>query len=335
MRSSGNWRSQGALTALWLAALWLALAGLPLVLACLPASAQESRVEAPSAESSSPTPPPRREIEFIRELGAYYTSVAVQIPLADEPVTEGSDMSEGEVYRRLFAASARPSALLLEASIYPMPLLGTHLKKHSPDFYDTRWLGVDVVPAVTAGFQEPWALSAFVGADMRFTRPGEAARDTNRGYMGYLMSVGNRHIRDNVMIDDDWLEFEWKMKGERIFVADRLTWSFRVGGRWHGHPEIRDTVYLGISRSDTNYGLPLLRWLNNTQVTLTTEFSQKDFEFLRQEVIFGKKLPMSRWFSALQFDIGVIHEQRGKYTGQLGAESAGGTTFVFRPGLEF
>lgn len=285
----------------------------------------------------APLPPAKqgREIELIRELGAYYTSIAVQIPLADAPLAEGGDVGEMEVYRRLFEASASPSALLLEASVYPMPLLGTHLKKHSPDFYDTRWLGVDIVPAVTAGFQEPWALAAFVGADMRFTRPGEAERDTNRGYMGYLVSVGNRHIRDNVMIDDDWFELEWKMKGERIFVADRLTWSFRVGTRWHANADIRDTVYLGISRSDTNYGSPMLRWLNNTEVRLTTEFSQRDFDFLRQEIIFGKKIPLAHWFSALQFDVGVIHEQRGKYTGQLGAQSAGGTTFIFRPGLEF
>ena len=291
----------------------------------------------PAAERMAPADrtAPRREIELIRELGAYYTSIAVQIPLADSPVADGSDVGEMEVYRRLFAASARPSALLLEASVYPMPLLGTYLKKHSPDFYDTRWLGVDIVPAVTAGFQEPWALAAFVGADMRFTRPGEAERDTNRGYMGYLVSVGNRHIRDNVMIDDDWLEFEWKMKGERIFVADRLTWSFRVGARWHGNADIRDTVYLGISRSDTNYGSPMLRWLNNTEVKLTSEFSRDDFEFLRQEIIFGKKIPLARWFSALQFDVGVIHEQRAKYTGQLGTQSSGGTTFIFRPGLEF
>lgn len=279
--------------------------------------------------------PAGRSVELIRELGAYYTSLAIQIPLADAPSTEGGDMSELEVYRRLFAASTRPTALLFEASVYPMPLLGTYLKKHSPNFYDTRFLSVDVIPAVTAGFQEPWALSAFLGADMRFTRPGEEIRDTNRGYMGYLVSVGNRHIRDNVMIDDDWVEFEWKMKGERIFVADRLTWSFRVGGRWHGHPDIADTVYLGVSRSDTNYQAPMLRWLNNTQVTLTSEFAQDDFGFLRQEVIFGKKLPMSRWLSAIQLDVGLIHEQRSKYTGRLGAESTSGTTFILRPNLEF
>lgn len=272
---------------------------------------------------------------MIREFGAYYASLAVQIPLVETPAEDGATMSELEVYRRLFVASARPSVLLIEASVYPMPLLGTWLKRHSPGFYDTRVGGIDIVPAVTAGFQEPWAIAAFVGSDMRFSRPGEERRDTNRGYMGYLLAAGDRHIKDNRLIDDDWLEFEWKMKGERIFVGERLLWSFRAGARWHGNADVADTVYLGIGRSDTNYQLPILAWLNNTNVALTTEFDQQGLGFLRQEVIVGKKFPLRRYFSAVQIDAGVIFEKRSKYRGALAEEGSGGTTLVLRPNLEF
>ncbi|MDF3822722.1 hypothetical protein P3G55_22680, partial [Leptospira sp. 96542] len=39
----------------------------------------------------------------------------------------------------------------------------------------------------------------------------------HRGYMGYLLSCGAQHIHNNVLIDDNWCELEWKLKGERTF----------------------------------------------------------------------------------------------------------------------
>jgi len=278
-----------------------------------------------------------KQTEILWELSPYYTSVAALIPLGNEVQSLASEtMTEAEVYSALLAKSTRPSILLLEASVYPMPWLGTQLRRESPDSYADDDRKFKLIPALTAGFQEPWALSAFVGSDIVFFRPGQATKESNRGYMGYLISVGNRHIVNNWMIDDDWVELEWKMKGERIFNEDRLSWSFRVGGRFHQQPEIGDTIYFGISRSDLDINAPLLSWLSNTKVNLLTEILQDSGKFSRQEIIFGKKIPVkSAWMAAWQIEFGAIYDAERKYSGTLAELAENGTTFILRPNIEF
>ena len=39
-------------------------------------------------------------------------------------------------------------------------------------------------------------MSAFFGSQMKFTRPEETERSTNRGYIGYLVSAGTKHIKE-------------------------------------------------------------------------------------------------------------------------------------------
>lgn len=278
-----------------------------------------------------------KQTEVLWELSPYYTSVGLLVPLGNSLQTLANEaMGEAEVYGELFAKSGSPDVFLLEASIYPMPWLGTELRKNSPGLYGRDARGANLIPALTAGFQEPWAVSAFLGNDLLFVRPGQAVKETNRGFMGYLLTYGNKHIANNRMFDDDWLEFEWKMKGERIFNDDRLSWSFRLGARFHRHPDIADTLYLGISRSSLDFNAPMLSWLHNTKINLLTEFVQDSSRFSRQEIIFGKKLPArSRWLAAWQIEVGAIYDSRNKYRGALSQQTEKGTTFVLRPNIEF
>lgn len=276
--------------------------------------------------------------EFSYELDLYYSNVAVEIPLTGTPVPNGGSMTEWEVYKTLFKDSLHPRLLLLEASVYPMPVLGTYVKEHSPNTYDNFTLGdtdLNLLEGLTAGFQEPWAVSAFIGSSMSFTREGKKSTGTNKGYMGYLVSYGAKHIRQNVLIDDDWWEFEWKLKGERAFEDEDLTWSFRVGTKSHGHPDIADTLYFGGRRSNLDYKASWLGWLENSSFEWMTELAQEDLQFLRQELVIGKRFPMKdkRWAFAL--DIGVIYEKDAKYTGTLYDPTADNVTLVFRPNIVF
>jgi len=187
---------------------------------------------------------------------------------------------------------------------------------------------------VTAGFQEPWAVSAFFGSQMKFTRPGEGERETNRGYVGYLLSGGTKHIKNNVQIDDNWIELEAKMKGERVFKEDRLDWSFRIGGKLNGNHDIANTIYLGLRRSNLDFKRTFLSFLDNSRIDLFTEFGS-DGSLLRQEVIFGKKFPLESRRMAWELDFGVIYERAAKYSGELAPLARNSLTVVFRPNLVF
>lgn len=295
------------------------LACLVLCLAAAAAAAQEKAAGRPAPE-------------VVTEYGAYYSSIAYFIPISDEQFPDGGKLDESDVYRQLFERSWRPNVVAFEASIYPMPIAGVWLRKEYPDFYERR---PSLVQAVTAGFQEPWAVSAFFGSQMKFTRPEEGERETNRGYVGYLLSAGAKHIKSNVLIDDNWLELEAKMKGERIFKENRLDWSFRVGGRYHGHKDIADTLHFGMRRSNLDFRLRALSWLDNSRVDLFTEFSARGGDLVRQEVIFGKKYPLTGMQLALELDFGVIYERASKYSGDLAPLARTAFTLVFRPNIVF
>jgi hypothetical protein len=276
--------------------------------------------------------------EFGYELDLYYTNVSVEIPLTDQPMPNGGWLSEREVYRRLFKESLRPQLLLLEASVYPMPVLGTHIKEHSPETYDNFTIGggdLNLLDGLTAGFQEPWAISAFVGSGMKFSRDDKKNKGVNKGYMGYLASFGAKHIHQNVLIDDDWWEVEWKLKGERSFEDEDLTWSFRLGFKTHGNPEIADTLYFGSRRTNLDYKTSWLGWLNNSSFEWLTELSRDNLSFLRQDLVIGKRFPSKDHKWAFALDVGLVYEKDSKYTGSLFDPDADDLTIVFRPNIVF
>ncbi|MDF3821403.1 hypothetical protein P3G55_15980 [Leptospira sp. 96542] len=290
-------------------------------------------------DSTPPEPPPR--VIFHYELDAYYSNVGADIALSDADEPNGGHLEETEVYRRLFNDSFRPRLFLLEASVNPMPVLGTWYKRNHPNGYDNYDVGsaggnnFNLIDGVTAGFQEPWAISAFLGSSMKFRREGEDEKQSNRGYMGYLLSCGAQHIHNNVLIDDNWCELEWKLKGERTFREEELSWSFRVGLKEHGNPDIRDLFYVGLRRTNLSYSSRLLSFLNNANVELLTEFARDDGHLMRQQIIFGRNFPLPRYRVALALDVGLIYENRRKYSGQLADADADELTFVFRPNIKF
>lgn len=294
---------------------------------------------APAAESADAQTSARTE--FLWELDPYYSSIGLEIPLSRDALPDGEELREIQVYRELFRQSLRPRIMMLEGSVYPLPAAGAWLKSNHPDVYDDFDIGhlgdnqLNVLDGITAGFQEPWAISLFVGSAMRFSRKEEAADTRNRAYMGYLVSAGKKHIRNNTLIDDDWWEFEWKLKGERNLNDEELSWSFRAGIKNHGNPDIVDVAFVGLRRSNLDFDGPLLGIVANSNIELLTEVDQHSMRFLRQELTIGKKFPLPRQRFALSLDIGFIYEDEAKYRGTLVDPDADAFTLVFRPNIAF
>lgn len=268
------------------------------------------------------------------ELDPYYSNVALTTSLSDAPIPEVSATGELTLYDRLFNADWLPQFALVEASVNPLPWLGVYVKEHHRALYDDTEVtdGVNLVQAVTEGFEEPYALSLFLGNVVRFVQPGATAAAENRGYIGYLASVGNRHIHNNEMVDDDWLELEWKFKGDQAFAARRLSWSFRAGAKFHDHPDIADVFYLGLRREHVAAGGA--EWLANTDIEYTLELDRDGLGAVKQELFLDRNWPLP-WGGtrALSFGIGVVVEN-GKYRGSL-AEGEDDVRLILRPGFSF
>lgn len=197
--------------------------------------AYAANADAPVQNNSAVTTPPislvdeGSKVETLWELDPYYTNVGVSIPLTHKPIPTIRSTSESVIYRELIQGSLIPRYMLVEASVYPMPLLGTYLKGHHPNFYGQerfgRYSNVNIIESATVGFQEPWALSVFFGNIAEVVRPGENRKGSNIGYAGYLVSAGSKHIKSNDIIDDHWLELEWKIKGKVDYPDEKLVVS--------------------------------------------------------------------------------------------------------------
>jgi len=311
----------------------------------LPGGTPPAAVPSPtgSAVVAAPAPAPgagqpQAESELVWEWDAYYTNVSLHIPLTDKPIPEVSGTNEFEVYGKLFVDSLVPKFMLVEAAVMPMPLVGVASKRYAPDFYRGFNVGsgdLNLLEAITAGFQEPYAFSVFFGDMVSFVRPGENKVATNKGYMGYMASYSNEHIKRNVMIPDHNVEAEWKMKGERVFKDDRLSWSFRVGAKVHQNPDITNTYYMGIRRNNLDYQAGLFSFITNSDLDFRWDFSAKDGSPLRQQYIVGKKFPINRWHVAVRMDVGLIWEDPAMYSGPLKNKDTHNLSAVIRPNIEF
>lgn len=335
----------------------IAVVPLFLIVSALPARAAENQTDsgkktaettpvatdvaaAPSTAVPTVTPAAKNDagMEFVWELDPYYSDVSLHFPLTDTPIPEMTGANELEVYRKLFIDSLIPRYMLVEAAVFPMPLLGVALKEYQRDFYRGFNIGssdLNLLEAVTAGFQEPYAFSIFLGDMVSFVKPGQEKISSNKGYMGYMISYSNQHIKRNVLIPDHNVEIEWKMKGERIFKEDKLSWSFRVGSKIHENPDIANTLYIGFRRSNLDFSADFLSYLNNSAIDFRWDFAAKDGRFLRQEYVIGKKFPIKKWGVAFKMDIGVIWEDSAKYTGALRDKDFQNVTAVIRPNIEF
>lgn len=276
--------------------------------------------------------------EFDYQLDAYYTAADYYVSLTSSPIPFVPFTSEKDLYKKLFLSSPVPRFLLLEASVNPLPCLGVYLKRQAPAFYEDMQASGDfnLIQSVTTGFEEPAALSLFLGNIVNFKPVRKKQFGEGKGHTGYLISAGNHHIQRNDMFKDDWIETEWKVRGDRILKDLKLGWSFRVGAKFHGHREVRDVYYLGLRRSRTDYAeRRLWDWAKNSGFLYKMDFSQKNLAVIQHHFQVDKKFPLKKARLVPTLALGFIWQARDKYTGSLELPRRRRMEFLLRPNIEF
>ena len=268
------------------------------------------------------------------ELDPYYTNIGLYVALTEKEIETVNLGDEEHIYSTLLKDYFTPRFLLLEASINPLPVLGTALKKNQREFYDDTQISADLnlIEALTEGFEEPYALSFFVGNVIRFKLPNEKeAEAINKGYSGFVISIGDQHIKENTLIDDQWYELEWKLKGDRHIGPIYHSWSFRIGAKFHDNPEIADVSYFGIRRELFNRKLRGYKFLQNSGIDVRVDFSNDNSKLVQSVVYVEKRWP--RLSGIFTLGIGVKRTV-DKYSGSL-ADNEAQTRLILRPGYLF
>jgi hypothetical protein len=306
-----------------------------LSMTAFPVLGQQSK---PDEQQATPGSKPEdfKRFRLVFEPDAYYTDLDLIIALTKNPIPDLGEKTETEIYATLLTrAAVLPQFLVLEASINPLPYFGTYVRSHWKRFYQDAQLSDNFnwIKTITAGFEEPYAFSVLIGNVANFEVPG--LQDTKGlGYSGYLVSYGNFHIKDNRLIRDDWWEFEWKMKGDRKSPIKKLNWSFRIGAREHGNPNITDVLYASFRRSRVDYKSGGSFLLNNSGIEYTFSFDRRSFSAIQHYFTIDKKWPIERWHIAPALALGFVWDSSKKYSGPL-ASGRDIFQFIIRPNIEF
>jgi hypothetical protein len=274
--------------------------------------------------------------EWEHELDPYYTNIAYFKTLDDSPVPELGKRSEAQVYRDLFLRSYLPRFILVEASINPLPLLGVYLKsEEGASIYEDMKVTQDLnlVEVGTAGFEEPYAVSLFLGNMVKYDAANSGGTKS-KGFMGYLTSYGHLHIRNHQLIDDRWVELEWKIKGDKIQSDLQLSWSFRTGFKNHDNPYVTDEYYVAIKRERLQASGDVYSWVQNGGIEFKYRVDQGTGSTIGQQLIINKKIPLKYNGWVLSLGFGVIRDTPRKYSGPLLIDKST-TSFVLRPSLSF
>jgi len=259
------------------------------------------------------------------------------LALTKSPVPRVGEKSEAEIYATLLSRAALlPRFVVFEASVNPLPYLGVYIKRNEPGLYENAQISgsFNWVQALTAGFEEPYALSLLAGNVVAFDVRG-SSEVKGLGYSGYLYSIGNYHIKDNTLIHDRWHEMEWKLKGDRKSPVKKLSWSFRIGAKLHGHPDILDILYLSFRRSRLDYRLDESSLLHNSGFEYTVDLNLGSYSPVRHYFTVDKKWPIENKQMAFTLALGFIRESAARYSGPLANGEGNNFQFLVQPNIAF
>ncbi|MCD6432447.1 MAG: hypothetical protein J7L21_00255 [Sulfurimonas sp.] len=277
-------------------------------------------------------------VEYDYELDVYYTNVSAFIDLdRDTEIVDASHYSEVEIYSDLLLNFFVPNIFLVEASVHPMGIAGLHFREYNEDMYERSKIEeFNWVKALTAGFEEPYSLSFFVGRMVVFKNVEDEHIGKNRAFIGTLVNIGDYTIKDNQAHYDKWVNLEFKLKGTREKKDRDLDWSFRTGFRTHENRDFADTIYIGARRSSIDYKKSEWSFMHNSAFSAMVEVSLESFELTDAEFMLEKKWPLN-WSEKMSFGLGVgyLYIGAGKYRGELKDEGIDNHQLILRPNLKW
>ncbi len=279
-------------------------------------------------------------VEFDYELDAYYSNVSAFIDLDTKEETENAlNKTEEEIYRDLATNILNPNVFLIEAAVFPMPVTGLFIRSEYDDFYNKAQLSptTNLVKSITAGFEEPYSLSFFIGRMLVFKKRAKNRVGKNRAYLGFLISVSDKSIKDNIAYDNYSFNVEYKLKGTRDKQTSDLDWSFRIGYKQNSNYNFVDTLYLGARRSSSDFTKDVWSVIYNSAFNALLEVDKGNFNFTKAEFTIEKKFPLQKGKTKMVLGIvmGYIYNSNSRYRGTLRTNGVENHQFVFRPNLKF
>jgi hypothetical protein len=278
-----------------------------------------------------------KNIDFDYEADIYYSNASLFWKFPDENITDASEYSEVELYTDLAKKIFSSNIFLVEIAAHPMPIAGLIYRNSNEEPYTKDKIqNFNPVKTLTAGFEEPYSISFFVGRMMVFAKERKGHIGKNRAYMGYLLTFGDYSIKDNRAYYNRWSNFEVKLKGTRELEKDNLDWSFRVGARFNENRDFTDSYYFGLRRNRIDFEQSFLSWFYNSAFEIMTSFSANNLELMENQIMLEKIWPASsKKHIAFGLGIGYLYTSGAKYNGLLADQGIDNHQIIIRPNIKF
>jgi len=277
-------------------------------------------------------------ISYDYEVDAYYSNLIMFIDLDRENnVTDALKYSEEDIYTDLVKNTFNPNIFLFETSIHPMSLFGLYFRDHHESTYErSKRNDFNPVKVITAGFEEPYSFSFFLGRMMVFKNEKDSHIGSNRAYTGFRVSVSDYSIKDNIAHYDKWYNVEFSIKGTRKTDERDLDWSFRVGTKIHQNPYFSNSIYIGAKRSSIDYKKNEYSFIYNTAFSTMLAINSDTLKLAEAEFIVEKKWPLSlRHKISFGLSLGYLYNTGEKYKGELKEEGIDRHQLILRPNFKW
>ncbi|MEA2081922.1 MAG: hypothetical protein U9O97_04220 [Elusimicrobiota bacterium] len=269
----------------------------------------------------------------------YYSYASFsQILRTEKTLTKSS--SEISLYLNLLKQSFHPTAILCELFASPIPYAASHAKKHNSTFYKNFDVSgnVNILKALTAGEEDPWGVSLFVGKIVPFLPAKGNDGYSGVAYSGGLLTIGKKHFKNNIIYPDTWAQWEWKIKGLRVTRFSKQIWSFRAGIKYHDNPGISDSFYISLFRDRIDYAQRRFRFWKNSNFEAFAAFRKEDLKPVKLTLLTGRNFPRSitKRGAAYSLSAGILWEGSRKYSGEMkDSEKLPSIQFIIRPTIKF
>lgn len=261
---------------------------------------------------------------------------------------------ELRIFQRLLSQFYRPRYFLFQATVYPAATVSSFTETDYPRQFKkfTVYDDLNLLRSVGSGYEEPYALSVFLGNIIFFTRQQltentlPASRQTGSALAGILVSGGHWHIQDNIRIDDKWYEFQFMLTGKYSEPRlQRVGWDVRLGCRLHANELISDVALIGFRRdhSDWRYRGWSLRRNIEFKYTGYLPIGADAHElplFVRHLWVVTKKYPVRFWKYDLflKMGVGILWEHLKRYDREhhtFDNYATSNLTWLLQPNVEF
>lgn len=244
-----------------------------------------------------------------------YASLFVDLDKREEVILWEDD--EFGLYRQLLKRSIKPGHVLLEITGYPLASFSASMEERKNEEYHKFDIGenFNLLKSLSAGQQEPWSVSLFLGQLATFwdLDENDDLIVSATGVSGLVLTGGLYQLFDNSFVKSNWYRLEWKVKGGGSSGANKQSWDLKTGYRNYGLSEISNTITIALKRKKTEKSRLDWRVFHNSMTSIEFELPVTGTKegFSRIYGAYGKYFPFLKKLVAIE--LGVLFENRREY----------------------